>query len=523
VSTVPPSPPAAGVLDPPEAARAARRRPSRRTLLALAALAGLVAVVVVVVATGVFGGGGKPAAGAVDNAFPTGVASVRRQALSSQTQVSATLGYAGTSTIVAPAGTAPSDVAQAQHAVTNDEGTLATAEAALTADEQALALVQATLAAARAKQSVECAGVNSAQGASSSPTDPSGACASDTQSVATDEQSLSVAAAKVAGDQAQVPAARRALAGDRATLAAAHSSSAIYGQSSTFTTLPAVGQIVRRGQRLYAISGTPVVLFYGPVAAWRTFAPGMSAGRDVAELNANLSALGYGRGLKGDRFTAATAAAIRAFQSARGVRPTGELLLGSVVFESGPARVTSVTPTPGATVQPGPVLAITSTARQVLIELDAAQQAEIKVGDPVTITLPDNRTTPGKVTYVGTVATVPSSDQGSGGGGGGGGGGSTTPTIEVDVTPSDPAATGRLDQAPVNVSITTASVKDALVVPVAALLALGSGGYALEEIGSNGAHHLVAVNLGIFDDADGLVQVSGPAVAAGQRVVVPGE
>ena len=61
------------------------------------------------------------------------------------------------------------------------------------------------------------------------------------------------------------------------------------------------------------------------------------------------------------------------------------------------------------------------------------------------------------------------------------------------------------------------------MVPVAALLALGSGGYAVEEIDSNGAHHLVAVELGIFDDADGLVQVSGAGVAAGQRIVVPGE
>jgi hypothetical protein len=35
-------------------------------------------------------------------------------------------------------------------------------------------------------------------------------------------------------------------------------------------------------------------------------------------------------------------------------------------------------------------------------------------------------------------------------------------------------------------------------------------------------HHLVAVTTGLFDDADGLVQVSGPGSAAGQRVVVPG-
>ena len=136
----------------------------------------------------------------------------------------------------------------------------------------------------------------------------------------------------------------------------------------------------------------------------------MSAGRDVAELNANLNALGYGKGL-GGRAIHCGDTRPRSARSSRltVVSPTGELLLGSVVFEPGAVRVTSVTPTLGATVQPGPVLAITSIVRQVTIELDAAQQAEVKVGDPVTITLPDNRTTPGKVTYVGTVATVPPS------------------------------------------------------------------------------------------------------------------
>src|SRR5262249_40389535 len=152
--------------------------------------------------------------------------------------------------------------------------------------------------------------------------------------------------------------------------------------------------------------------------------------------------------------------------------------------------------------------------------VDAAQQSEVKVGDPVTITLPDNSTTPGHVSYVGTVATVPSSN-GGGGGGGGGGDGSGTPTIEVDVVPTDPAATGRLDQAPVNVSITTGSVQNALVVPVNALLALAGGGYAVEEVGADGGHHLVGVQLGLFDDADGMVQVSGSGLAGGQRVVVP--
>jgi hypothetical protein len=152
----------------------------------------------------------------------------------------------------------------------------------------------------------------------------------------------------------------------------------------------------------------------------------------------------------------------------------------------------------------------------VTIALDAGQQSEVAVGDPVTITLPDEETTPGRVTYVGTVATTPpSSEQG------GGGGGSSSPTIEVDVTPLHPAATGRLDQAPVNVSITTGTVRGALVVPVNALLALASGGYAVEVVGADGVHHLVGVATGLFDDADGLVQVTGNRLAAGQRVVVP--
>jgi len=57
--------------------------------------------------------------------------------------------------------------------------------------------------------------------------------------------------------------------------------------------------------------------------------------------------------------------------------------------------------------------------------------------------------------------------------------------------------------------------------PVTALLARSGGGYAVEVVDKGGAHHLVAVSLGLFDDADGLVQVTGSGLAAGQEVVVP--
>ncbi len=91
----------------------------------------------------------------------------------------------------------------------------------------------------------------------------------------------------------------------------------------------------------------------------------------------------------------------------------------------------------------------------------------------------------------------------------------------MGVTPSDPAATGRWDQAPVQVGITTATVPNALVVPVTALLARSGGGYAVEVVGTGARNHLVPVSLGLFDDAEGLVQVTASGLAAGQKVVVP--
>jgi peptidoglycan hydrolase-like protein with peptidoglycan-binding domain len=485
----------------------ARLRGSARVRTRILAGVGIVvaAAVLVGIVADPFGGAGGTG---FDNASATGTASVTRQSLSAQTQVPATLSYADPSTIVQPSGTAPSALLQAQQQEVSARGALTTAQAALADDERSLESDRATLAAARQKQTADCRGTDAAASGAT------GACAADMQSVATAEQAVTADATKVEADRRSVSSAQTGLAGAQSSLAAAASSATVYGQSSSYTRLPAVGAVVRRGEPLYEIDGRSVLLLYGHATAWRALASGMSPGRDVAQLNANLRALGYGPSLSGDTFTAATEAAVAALQRARGLATTGRLLLGSIVFEPEAVRVTSTTPSRGAAVQPGPVLGVTSTARSIVIALDAAEQARVKVGDRVTITLPDNTTTPGRVSYVGTVATTPSSsDPGS----------NSSPTIEVDVTPSDPAATGRLDQAPVGVSIVTDSVKNALVVPVNALLALGSGGYAIEEIAADGTRRLVAIELGLFDDSNGLVQITGDHVAVGMQIVTPGE
>jgi multidrug efflux pump subunit AcrA (membrane-fusion protein) len=278
----------------------------------------------------------------------------------------------------------------------------------------------------------------------------------------------------------------------------------------TLTWLPAEGRVIREGQVLYRVdNGTPVFLLYGRVPAWRELAVGLT-GADVTQLNRDLVRLGYASrsdllaaGLGMDYFSSGTASALEGLQSHLGLPVTGSLPLGQAVFLPWALRVTKVDGSLGSSAT-GTVLTGTSTTAVVTINLDAAQQGEVKAGDKVSITLPDSATTPGVVSSVGKVAK--------------GSGSSATVTVLVALT--DPKTAGRLDQAPVTVAITTASVNNVLVVPVDALLSQPKGGYAV-EVTSPGGHHLVPVSVGLFDDAAGLVQVAGSGLAAGQHVVVP--
>jgi hypothetical protein len=301
----------------------------------------------------------------------------------------------------------------------------------------------------------------------------------------------------------------------------------VLGQApGTVTWLPDVGRVVRQGQVLFRVDGAPVVLLYGSTPAWRALAEGALAsdltGTDVAQLNHGLVALGYVNKADVDsawgEFSWATKAGVEKLQDHLGVDQTGRLDLGDVVFLPTAARVTALQATLSGPAT-GPVLQASSTAHTVTVALEADLQAEVKAGDRVMITLPDGSTTPGIVTAVGRVATVSSTNSG---GSGGPGGSDSGPTVPVHVRPTDPAAMGSLDQALVEVAITDRTVRDVLAVKVTALLALAGGGYAVEVVNSDGTHHLVPVTPGLFDDAAGMVQVSGSGLAAGQRVVVPG-
>jgi multidrug efflux pump subunit AcrA (membrane-fusion protein) len=295
----------------------------------------------------------------------------------------------------------------------------------------------------------------------------------------------------------------------QATLGETGSYSVVNQAQGIITALPSVGAVIRQGHALYAVDGAPVVLLYGSVPAWRDLTEGMS-GADVAELNCDLVQLGYASpaelGAGADYFSVGTASALQQLQTRLGVAATGTLTLGQAVFLPTAALITGLgqgVVTGGQAMPGGVLLSASSTRRLVTIALDPSMQSELKTGDKVSITLPGGQVTPGAVSSVAAVAAVASGA-----------------TIAVQVTPTRPAALGHLEQAPVQVTITTASVNGALVVPVDALLAQADGTYAVEVAGPHG-RRLVPVSTGLFDEAAGLVQVTGQGLAAGQRVVVP--
>jgi hypothetical protein len=312
------------------------------------------------------------------------------------------------------------------------------------------------------------------------------------------------------------------------------SSSSASAGSGTFTWLPQVGQVIRQGQQIYGMSGSPVLLLYGPVPAYRDLSEGIT-GADVTELNRDLVHLGYAtRAALGPRsgwdyYSAETAYAVGQLQTKLCLAVTCTLPLGQAAFLPGPALVTglgSTTSLGGQATAGSVVLTATSITPTVTIDLDPSLQSEVKDGDQVSITLPDGSITPGVVTQVGRVASTSSSGSSSSSSGQSGSSsnssasGSGAATITVLVALTHPKAAGKLNQAPVTVTITTGSVSSALTVPVDALLAEPGGKYAVEVTGPGG-HHLVTVTPGMFDDAAGKVQVSGN-LTPGQHVVVPG-
>jgi hypothetical protein len=315
------------------------------------------------------------------------------------------------------------------------------------------------------------------------------------------------------------------------------------------TWLPAGGTTIARGQPLYRVNDQPVVMFVGATPLFRRLDTRNLVGRDVKVVADNLRALGYsvgaqpapGRTVTGASAGAATAggpqpggtpaggsahagspaaprvkvkagdgvltdgvtAAIKRWQTALGVTPTGVLDAGDVAVLPGSVRVNAVQAQLGDPAA-GPLMTVTPTAKAVTVAIPATEAGGIDQGDAVEVALPDTTKAKGKVTNVGTVAETGDGSQN---------GQNEPPKMTVTVTLDDPNLVKKLDAASVQVEFSGETRKGVLAVPVGALLALREGGYAVQVRGGN----LVGVKTGLF--AKGMVEVSGAGLAEGAQVV----
>lgn len=268
----------------------------------------------------------------------------------------------------------------------------------------------------------------------------------------------------------------------------------------TITWLPGEGSTVTRGHGVYSVDADRRPLLYGDMPLYRTLEDGVE-GSDVELLERNLDKLGYTGFDVDNEFTWATGEAVEDWQEDLGHDVTGVVQPGDVVVADGPLRVAELKKTLGDTAS-GHVLTATGSTREVLVNLDVADEHLVKKGRQATVELPDGSTVKGKVASVGKVATETGS------------GNDTATTVEVTVSVS--GLKKSFDAAPVDVTIVSEQRENVLVVPVGALVALAEGGYGVQVV-EGSATRYVPVETGLF--ADGKVEVDG--VQEGMAVAVP--
>lgn len=262
-----------------------------------------------------------------------------------------------------------------------------------------------------------------------------------------------------------------------------------------------------------------LLVMYGSTPVYRTMQLG-TEGDDVRQLEQNLADLGYGDddafevdGL----FDDATAAAVRRWQQANGHNVDAAVGTSDVVFVAGPVQVGGWDQAIelGQTLEIGRTLASLtvietpaggelSTTQRVVANLPLSDRDLISVGIAVNVELPDDTDVAGTVTVINP---SPVTDDQTG-----------DNVVEITILLREPVSAVWIG-ASVDVEITETLIEDALVVPATALLALVEGGSAVEILAEDGSVRLVGVDTGLFVDGD--VEVIGPELAAGMRVVVP--
>jgi hypothetical protein len=211
-------------------------------------------------------------------------------------------------------------------------------------------------------------------------------------------------------------------------------------------------------------------------------------GPDVALVAGDMTALGYYHG-SADGWNASLEDAVRMWQEHIGAAHTGEIDPDDVLVVGGPARVSDVRGQLGSS--PSAVtFSLDSLSRVATFKIHNGAPAALAPGRHVMLSAAGDTTT-ARVTSVKTSHQIA--------------------TVEVAIDQSSRLA--RIGSSQVAMTVTIADRRNVLIVPTQALLALASGGYALQLP----TGRLLAVRTGIVQAGD--IEVSGQGVHQGLRVV----
>ena len=272
------------------------------------------------------------------------------------------------------------------------------------------------------------------------------------------------------------------------------------------------------------------ILMFGGVPAWRDMKEGITEGEDISQLKLNLIALGYGttESLGADSiFDFNTTEAVMQMQSSLGIEPSGEISFGEVIYVPGTSVVRSsstshiignkisngtelfsLTPIEKATTRislDGAIQIEKESLQKVEIRVEVGDRNLVSTGAKVEIELPDETVIMGIVSEVGNLAVVPQDGD---------------PFLEVSIAVEASTEYFKWTGANVTINATKELAKGVLTAPVNGLLALLSGGYALEVITPTGIN-LVQVETGIY--ADGWVEINGSGIQPGTEILVPNQ
>jgi peptidoglycan hydrolase-like protein with peptidoglycan-binding domain len=269
-------------------------------------------------------------------------------------------------------------------------------------------------------------------------------------------------------------------------------------ETGTITALAEPGAVIGWNEPLYFVDNVAgPILMNGTLPMWRSLRTGIDDGADVLQLESNLAIMGFnddGDLTIDEKYTAATAAAVKAWQGSHGLEKTGRVEQGAVWFSPEPVRIAAVRVAVGDPAS-GEILTVTSTTRVIHVDLDAKHAQLATPMGKVDIELVDGTVAIGTISSVATVATINDSNPSQ----------PATTTVGVDITPD--TELDALDESPVTVSFTSSKVADTLAVPVETIVATADGRHALEIVNADGTTRLVEVTLGRF--ADGWVQIDG--------------